>query len=561
MLISSSHVNICCDTDVQDLWFHMCTKPLPVCAGDIEVYTPPDGVHWLHDKKERWLLVRQRVKYIWNRIFQHNQLLVGGRRCVIVLGTPGIGKSWTLNYFMLRLAELPTVTVVLHLAGQERAWLICKIDGSSRVTLVKVSELSTLSALLDVATWYLYDPGEGEGLPAHCEGMTVVTSSPNPKHFKNVAPHKRPSGESIFVFLTVLSLVELKAARPFVAVAQSCSEADLERNYTVCGGVLRQVFGDHGVAKAYVDDGVKNSTVGDLQSLGNQFHVGGVEEAAPVKGKWSHRLLHGYPDPTAPSDVTKVSLAFASDYAAKTCMSAVQKRDYDTLHEFMESVIRRTGGVRMISYEVWIQWLFAKRPDRRFDYSVYDKKLQRSKQNQPSEEKKEMYTIEVPLLTVVEAGTAVDLVMQAVADALKNGRPTLVCPTSDNHEANDHYAVFPVQRDAAAVWMVLMLQDTNQRHHAYHPWKLVEYAEKIRLIAPQVPLEVHYCIVAPPNAVAGLQDAAHPKNRGKKVDETKAKATADTVNAWGVWYVAWTEDHKMSSNVGHGRVKRRKMMS
>jgi hypothetical protein len=543
-----------CDADMEDLWGYMCTMPHAVRSGDIYVYTPQDGVHWLHDKEERSLLVRGRVQTIWDRILEHNGRRKGSRRCVIVLGTPGIGKSWTLNYFMLRLAQEREVTVVVHLAGPERVWLIQKVDGTSHVTLVKVSDLPTLGALQHGDTWYLYDPSEGDGLPAQCEGMTVVTSSPNPKHFKNVAPHKRPSGESIFVFLSVLSLEELKAARPYVAAAQSCSEEDLERNFNACGGVIRQVFGDHSVAKAYVDDGVKNTTVSDLQALMNQFHVGGVEEAAPVKGKWIHRLLHGFPDPTMPLDVTKASLTFASKYAAKEVVSAAKRQEYETLHVFMESVIRRTGGVRMISYEVWMQWVFAKSPHRRFEYCLYVEKKQKGAK--PTEEKKD--TIDIPELTVVEAGKASDVVMQAIADALNNGRPTLVCPTSEIHEANDHYAIFPVKRGAGTVWMVLMLQDTNKRRHAYHPWTLVEYYKKIRAGAPNVQPEVHYCIVAPPDSIAGLENAAAPKNRGK-VSEAKAKATATTVDSWGVWYFSWAKDHELSTQFGG--TKRRKIFA
>ncbi len=37
--------------------------------------------------------------------------------------------------------------------------------------------------------------------------------------------------------------------------------------------------------------------------------------------------------------------------------------------------------------------------------------------------------------------------------------------------------------------------------------------------------------------------------------------TAATVDSWGVWYFAWTQDHELSTQLEHGDAKRRKIFA
>ena len=553
-------------SDVLALWRFLCKGPQPdqqTCG--VEVYTAPDGVGWLHDDEERRLLVRDRVRRVWDFVVRHNASRTGRRRTVVVLGTPGIGKSWTLNYFLLCLARDKLATaIVVHLAWLKSAWVIKVGQGATQqsVEFVRHDDVQYIEELKQTDTWYLYDPDEGASMPCVCNGMTIVTSSPNPKHFKNV--EKRPSGETAYAFVSVPSLGELVAMRPHISAATACTEEVLRHNFSICGGVVRYVFGEPDRAVKHVQDGVQNCTLQQLQALLNQFSAGGIEEDAQAKGKWVHRLLHGFADPANPNSVDKVSVSFATKHAARQVFLAVEAREYDTLSRFMRSVIERTGGVRMLSYEVWVEWLFARRPDRTFRFTNYT--LPQQGVQSGGEQKDDVRTLDIPVLSLIEAGKAADLVMSAVAQAMVKGVASLVCPTSDTHEANDHYAVFPLPQSSSSgvmedvddgapakvKWLVLMLQDTNASKHSYHPWKLVSYAEAIRQAAPNVEVHFHYCLVAPPNAKAGLCDPSAKKNRGN-VSMKDAKAAHATVHKWGMWY--FSEDLTLEYRL----VKRRRL--
>jgi hypothetical protein len=107
---------------------------------------------------------------MWQRMFA-----LSGKD-FLILGTPGIGKSFFLIYIVWRLVTANShVTIVVdhHLLGV----LVFDADGVQRYDR---SDLCTLSMLDLPTTWYLVDAV----LPRQCEARTVFVTSLFPKTFK-----------------------------------------------------------------------------------------------------------------------------------------------------------------------------------------------------------------------------------------------------------------------------------------------------------------------------------------------------------------------------------------
>ena len=80
-------------------------------AEDVWLYELPDGIVWATEASNK-LFVRSEAMSIWELVREQK----GGPSIVTV--PPGIGKSWTLNYFLTQLSETDA-TVVLELAGRQ----------------------------------------------------------------------------------------------------------------------------------------------------------------------------------------------------------------------------------------------------------------------------------------------------------------------------------------------------------------------------------------------------------------------------------------------------------
>ncbi len=134
---------------------------------DLLVCTLPDGIVWATEPSNT-LFVRTEAKHIWRLVCKQKE------GPSIVTGPPGIGKSWTLNYFLIELAKAP-VTVVLDLAA---ARYVLQPDGT--VLRYSYGEGTPDDELADKRTWYLFDPDEGNSQPPlKVFAKTVVATSPN----------------------------------------------------------------------------------------------------------------------------------------------------------------------------------------------------------------------------------------------------------------------------------------------------------------------------------------------------------------------------------------------
>jgi hypothetical protein len=133
------------------------TKEVSFGEAKGEVITLPDGVFFMHERS-RQLFVRQWQKDIFGIVNQHrlDNLDVGDLGW-LVLGTPGVGKSWWMEYALLRLAGLGGAcpTIVYESAEHSVLWLL-RPNGTVKLSR-KDPDDETFNALQDPATVYLFD--------------------------------------------------------------------------------------------------------------------------------------------------------------------------------------------------------------------------------------------------------------------------------------------------------------------------------------------------------------------------------------------------------------------
>lgn len=133
------------------------TKEVSFGEAKGEVITLPDGVFFMHERS-RQLFVRQWQKDIFGIVNQHrlDNFDVGDLGW-LVLGTPGVGKSWWMEYALLRLAGLGEAcpTIVYESAEHSVLWLL-RPNGTVKLSR-KDPDDETFNALQDPATVYLFD--------------------------------------------------------------------------------------------------------------------------------------------------------------------------------------------------------------------------------------------------------------------------------------------------------------------------------------------------------------------------------------------------------------------
>ena len=116
---------------------------------------------------------------------------------VVITGNPGIGKSWFLNYVMMRLARDTKHRHRAVVYESVAYGLIWTLEPSGAVRKMDWRRRSVVKLLYDSSTVYLFDPAGNTGdsrEPQRCDAFTVVTASPNPVHYKDFKKHSKVPG-------------------------------------------------------------------------------------------------------------------------------------------------------------------------------------------------------------------------------------------------------------------------------------------------------------------------------------------------------------------------------
>ena len=228
----------------------------------------------------------------------------------VVTGTPGIGKTIYLYYFLWILITRQTsindqVDRKIYLeADYDR---IFSFQGDKVVGID--AGVARVSVLGDKNCILLVDMVE-EKEPKFCAGTTIVFSSPNSKRYKQLL-----NGVSRQYILNCWTLEEIKAV--WSHSYQQIPWKDVKRIYDKMGGVIRYVLEQNDVADSAMDAGVskaRSSLIKMCQTMHDQNFSG-------KDGVLIYRLLHIYsPDHTSDNS----TIVFASDFAREICMQGFE---------------------------------------------------------------------------------------------------------------------------------------------------------------------------------------------------------------------------------------------
>jgi len=205
----------------------------------VVVVTLPESVGWVTENV-RHMFVRSCWVKLYGIIVSKMEGRAGTKaEGIILMGNPGIGKSWFLSYVLYRVAsEMPTRVVVFESVAEEKLWVF-GADGSVRQH--DWQERRHLVELNNPSTIYLFDPaGHSTGQtrePYRCIAYTIVASSPNKNNYRDMLKH---GGE--ILFMPPWLLAELRAIASFMPKPLSAEE--VEQRFARHGGISRAVLSD-----------------------------------------------------------------------------------------------------------------------------------------------------------------------------------------------------------------------------------------------------------------------------------------------------------------------------
>ena len=321
------------------------------CGEVLQVVSLPSDRRWMCADAQH-MFVRKCWEELFGIVVQQMSRGVRGNG-VVITGNPGIGKSWFLNYAMLRLArdaEHKHRAVVYESVAHgliwtfERGGVVRKMDWRRRTSLKLLDESSTV---------YLFDPAGNTGEtrePQRCDAFTVVTASPNPAHYKDFKKHSKVPGITPQTFyMAPWSLLELQAAAPYVGHTFGELEmSEVESRFERFGGVARVVLADS-----------VEEHENDLEAAIHSCDVDEVLKAvnkADAANSVTHKILQY---DVIDDSLRRVQARFASDYVARRCCDDMLRSQQDRMLRFLGDALSRPGlgNLPGTMFERWMHTL------------------------------------------------------------------------------------------------------------------------------------------------------------------------------------------------------------
>ena len=241
----------------------------------------PDGVNWMHQPHSRHLFLRPESVHMLKEVLQ----LYEGKKLGVVVtcafslsrlpslsllscrrGTPGIGKSW-FGELLLWVLVSAGVRVVYQQARAAMWYFFHSssehiYEGDVRTKRWWPQEFSS-----DLGAFFIFDPAASGTLvePLLVDQFTVVTASPNRKHFKEFL-----KGAGQLRFLPSWSLADLERILPFCDLTGNAAARKrvLTERFEIVGGIPRKIFDNSSLEewKSIIASELLEHA-GDIQSL------------------------------------------------------------------------------------------------------------------------------------------------------------------------------------------------------------------------------------------------------------------------------------------------------
>jgi hypothetical protein len=281
----------------------------------------------------RWLDKHLMFKSLYIRkCFQDISALIINSKCArcLVSGTPGIGKSTFLSFFVYELMQLQLKNVIVKAESFSIVVDFGDVFGRIETTMldkiprvlcdVDIRSVSAFESCLNKTTnYYLFDAREG-ATPLDVLAKSVVASSPNRNNYKEF--DKR---HPIKYYMPAWSYDELLVLREHCF--STIQEQELEERYIHYGGIPRDcfvgMFSKHDWKS--IIDGCDPGSVMNM--------VGRATVADSDSNVLNHRLVHLVPN----EDYLSVTLKFGSQLICDAFFVAYHDRVKDSFVCFINT--------------------------------------------------------------------------------------------------------------------------------------------------------------------------------------------------------------------------------
>ena len=229
----------------------------------VSIAVLPDGIEWLTEPRSE-LFIRSSTENVFTIVRRRlNGTKANG---VVITGNPGIGKSWTLCYFLMKLAKEKR-TVVFESADADRTWVF-RSDGTTSTIRHPRSQVFDPVELDDPQSVYLFDTaGSNPREPLRVNAFTVVASSPNPANYKQFI--KRVLSRLYLPCWTLDDLMKVRAYFPHI------TKEILEERFRKFGGIPRFVLSPSdegaGTVEALLEEAISTTSLQAILESGTSM--------------------------------------------------------------------------------------------------------------------------------------------------------------------------------------------------------------------------------------------------------------------------------------------------
>ncbi|CAJ1447347.1 unnamed protein product [Effrenium voratum] len=272
------------------------------------------------DETKPWLFVRNQTRLVWEEA-------VRGHRRVAVIGSPGIGKSFSIAY-LLRLLMKEQKTVVFEARKWKAVYLFMPgDDGSYEVRTMDSTDWAPgkCSELKDPENYYVVDPDKAEDQYIYpARARTIVAPSPDPMHFG-----EWKKDDPLFLYMATWTLQEARCVLKYLR--PDFSNKDVEERYYKFGGIVRHLKS----ARPYQIERARADVLGKTELLERIWRSGIIDQGGELKP--AHLLFQIMPE----KDFTTFAVECVSKEAADLLITTFEEKVHRYMAAFKD--IDRSG--------------------------------------------------------------------------------------------------------------------------------------------------------------------------------------------------------------------------